>query len=265
MSEATLTADIASEPPVPAPQSLPSVSRANPAFLVAAALLGAGLAWPLLMHFEKAFPVPNLPVEMTNRLRVRNDDPIAMAAERVNRWNSVSRNSTLNFGLFGICLGTCLGLAGGLSAGWTARKLVVSIVRGAAIGGISGVLGGLLAAVVSYSLRDAFHIDTSLRAAMIHSTGWLIPGLACGIILGMSLGGRKLALLAVGGLLGGLFSALLYEPLSGILFQLERTDIPLPEGSWNKLMFLFLAAESMVMGAWIADAVPVKRVASSPT
>ena len=48
---------------------------------------------------------------------------------------------------------------------------------------------------------------------------------------------------AVGrGLAVGIIAAIVYAPLSAVIFQLERSDISIPEGGLNKLFFLSSAA-----------------------
>jgi hypothetical protein len=230
--------------------------------LIIVALVASGLAYPLVKHFEKSFPMENLTVEMTNRIRANFDDPIAWAKERQNKWEGLSRNAMLNFGIFGCCLGTCLGLFSAIADRGTLVFILRSVLYGAGLGAVSGVAGGALAAWMALTLESSKQMDIMLRSTLIHSAGWVVPGLVCGLILSLTSRERRVALLMVGGVIGGLVAGGLYEPVAGILFQLDRTDIPMPEGTGNKYLFLAMGSVLMAIGARSATVLPSVRVAS---
>ncbi|MDB5388221.1 MAG: hypothetical protein JWM11_3867 [Planctomycetaceae bacterium] len=258
MSESIPVNEFATEPR-DAPAPVPAM-QLQTWHLIITALFAAGLAWPVLMHFEGAFPMENLTVEMTNRIRANAEDPIAWAKERQNQWDAVSRNSILNLGVFGTCLGLCLSLTLALVRGGPFWSMARTWAYGTGLGMIAGIAGGYLSARTAFALGRGKEFDVTLRSSLIHASGWIVPGLACGVILGLALGRRRLVRPAFGGMIGGLLAALLYEPLAAILFQLDRSDIPLPEGAGNKLMFLGLAAVLMLVGAWSAEVLPAARV-----
>lgn len=243
-------------------QAPATVSRLRMWHLMIAALVAAGLAWPLVKHFEKSFPMANLTVEETNLLRANPDDPVAWAKERQNFWDSLSRNSMLNFGCFGCCLGLCLGLVSAFASRQSIVALLQNLLYGAGLGTVGGAGGGLAAAAMANALRNSREMDVTIRSSLIHGAGWIVPGLACGVILWVTCGERRLGLLSLGGLLGGLLAAMLYEPIAGILFQLDRTDLPMPEGTGNKYLFLAMAGVLMALGAKSATSLPAVRVAA---
>lgn len=231
--------------------------------LVLAGLIAAGLAFPFLKYFEDAFPRQNLTVEMTNRIRANADDPIAWAKDRQNYWESLSRNSMLNLGIFGLCLGSCFGLVLSLNQGGTYQRIARNWIYATAAGVVAGIAAGLLSATVAYALQNAKGIDVAIRSCAIHAAGWIVPGLTCGMLLGLISGRRPFVLLAFGGLLGGLAAALLYEAMAALVFQLDRTDLPVPEGSGNKFLFLAVAGLLILLGPWTAAVLPSKRVPAS--
>lgn len=263
--------DAAAEPVgemAPAPETSAPASRLRVWHLVVAGLLAAGLAWPFAMKFEKTFPQENLSVEMTNRIRARADDPIAWAKDRQNYWEHLYRNGVLRLGIFCICMGGCLGIATAATRYGSLLVRIRGVLTGLLLGAVAGVGSGFSAAAMAYyidkNMRDA---DVTIRSPLIHGAGWIIPALMCGVILGLTSGNRRQVvpttmLHAFGGVLGAFFATMLYEPLAGWLFQLDRTDIPFPEGTANKFLFMGLAAVLMMTSAWWAGVAPLVRRSS---
>ncbi|MSR58617.1 MAG: hypothetical protein EXS05_13350 [Planctomycetaceae bacterium] len=219
-------------------KTVPSVSKGVAALLLlCAALLAAGASWPFVDRFADAFPNPGLDEDMTNRIRADRNDAIAWAKDRELRLMSLSRNAGLNYGFFGLCLGSCLGLTASCSMAAGVGGALRGAALGALLGAISGVGGGLISGWVALQVDHPGGLDTAVRSVLMHAAGWAPIGLACGAIVALRLGHSRGPLMA-GGLLGGAFAAAIYEQSAAIVCQLDRSDVPVPEGAANKLLFL---------------------------
>jgi hypothetical protein len=227
--------------------------------LILAALVASGLAWPYMKRYERAFPMENLSVEMTNRIRAKADDPIAWAKERQNQWEAASRNAMLNLGIFGLCVGGCLGLTGSLNRRITLFHLLCSLVYGIVLGTVAGIASALVSAYIFLRVDKLPGMEVPTRSLIIHGMGLAVFGLFCGLILALTARPGRTGMLAFGGLLGGLIASLVYEPLAAICFQLVRSDIPVPEGPENKLLFLVLSSVLMLTCAWRVGSAPILR------
>jgi hypothetical protein len=215
-------------------------------FWVHASLLAVAsslLAWPVLVVVDGKFPVENLSVEMTNLIRNNRDDPVAWAQERMNRWTSLAKTASSCLAAFG---GTFVGLAifrDEASRRWSLRKLLA----GFGLGVCAGILGGLAEATLVIRLERVVS-DRLLLAAMGHAVGWAFLATALVLMLSMS---RPAPARWLTKLMEGLGSAILaslgYAVVAAVAFPMLRSDLPIPEGALNKLVFLMVA--SGVMGA----------------
>lgn len=208
---------------------------------LSAGLLGALVAWPWLIHFENRFPVENLSVEMTNRIRNNREDPIAWAQERHNRWTSLHRNTAVCLAGFGLAVGAALAMAAGV-ARRSARLVLLGAVTGAACGAVAGAAGGVLEAALLMRLEGE-NLQLAHRTVAGHAVGWSVAfaGMALGVAI--VVGRLRRAPYLIGSVIvAGMAAAALYSPLAAILFPLDRSDFPIPEGDGNKLLFAGLAA-----------------------
>lgn len=138
-----------------------------------------------------------------------------------------------SYGLLGAALGMALGLAGGL-----ASRSAGSAARAAAAGLLLGALAGALppvALVPRYfrALDQATEVSETndlARALLVHGAVWVAIGLAGGLALGLGTGGRgRPAAAALGGAVGGLVAALLYELVGAFAFPVDRTGLPVAD------------------------------------
>lgn len=154
------------------------------------------------------------------------------------------KNATLAFVVQGACLGLAMGLAGGL-----ARHSA-----GAGIG--AGVAGGILGAALAfgasaalqpvyYSNRELDRVDPGLTVPMlVHGGIWGAVGLAGGLAFGLGRGGgpSSIARTAVGGLIGGVLAACLFEATAAMAFPEAATTRPLSRTSGSRLMARMMVA-----------------------
>lgn len=219
-----------------------------------AAILAALLALPLAATFDGRFPIENLDVEMTNRIRNNRNDAIAWAKERSNRWESMYRTTVACLAGFGATLG---GVAALLGVVTTAPILVRLrwLAAGIVLGAVCAALGGYLESGLLIKI-EKLTLDPMIRTMLGHAVAWLVLGVGVAIAATLSVSNWNAKLTAVGRCSGGaLTAAVLYTPLAAILFQLQRSDLTIPEGTGNKLLFLGLAAVSMLgmLGSLLAQ------------
>lgn len=217
--------------------------------------LAALMAWPGVMALDGRFPVENLSVEMTNRIRNNRDDPVAWAQERTNRWTSLAKTSASCLAVFGGIFGGLMGGAIGARRWWSPKYALLGLVSGVG----AGLGGGVLESTLLIRLEKA-GIDPLLLTALGHAVAW--GCLATPLVAVMRWAKGR----GTGGL-GKLFrvwiaaaaAALVYALVAAIAFQMLRSDLPIPEGAGNKFLFLLLG--SWALGAAVLR--PAKTVPNS--
>ena len=230
-------------------------SSANPQSLrflttIIVSLLGALVALPAVNSLDGAFPVENLSVEMTNRIRNRSDDPIAWAKERSNRWTSLYQTTAACLAVFGASLGVILGF----TLSFTTQPILATLrstVWGGLVGCFAAAVGAMLEAGLLIKI-ETLALDVTLKTILGHAVAWsvLAAGLSL-LFIPLRRDPRGYMTMLGRGIVAGTVAALLYSPLAAIIFQLERSDMSIPEGSLNKLMFLSLSALLILYGIQI--------------
>jgi hypothetical protein len=145
------------------------------------------------------------------------------------------------YGVYGAALGLALGVAGGLAAGQrggAGTGAGVGAIAGAAVGAVAP-----LAVVPSYN-RLAGEWAGSLGPALVmHSGLWAPIGATAGLALGLGLGGRaRAARAALGGALGAVVGAGVYELLGAVAFPLAETTSARAATALPRLLALLLTA-----------------------
>jgi hypothetical protein len=220
--------------------------------------LGAGL-----LAGAAAWLVGEATVDVFRPTMVTMDTPAGrMTAASVQELTRTDmKNAALAFAMQGACLGLALGLAGGLARG--------SAWSGAAAGLAGAVLGGALALGTSAVLQPVYYqnvqldqIEQGLTVPMlVHGGIWGAAGLAGGLAFGLGLGrGRSsIARAAVGGLVGILLAAFVFEATAAMAFPKAATTRPLSLTPGSRLMAKMLA--SLLAAAGIAALIASGREA----
>ena len=145
------------------------------------------------------------------------------------------KNAIIAYTLLGVSLGLQLGLAAGL-----ARQRTASAIRA---GGIGAILGGILAAVVAAVVLPVYFREDELNPEqlthdlmlplLVHAGSWAAAGLGGGLAWGLGLGvGTRADRVRVyraglGGLLGAIVGAILYELVGGLGFPGDNSGHPI--------------------------------------
>jgi hypothetical protein len=221
-----------------------ATGRPGPARLAADRLAIWALAAGLVAG-AAAWLVGEATVEAFRPTMIAMDTPAGRmtAASAQELMRTDMKNAALAFAVQGACLGLALGLAGGLARG-SARS-------GAAAGLAGAVLGGALALGTSAALQPVYYQNVQLDQVeqgltvpmLVHGGIWGAAGLAGGLAFGLGLGrGRSsIARAAVGGLLGVLLAAFVFEATAAMAFPKAATTRPLSLTTESRLMAKMLA------------------------
>jgi hypothetical protein len=229
----------------------------GPLVLLATGLLGGVLAWQLMQPFDTYFRIPRLPEEMRNVNP--SYSPEVKARMRQNERHALLRNTALGIGLFGLCVGALLGLAEGI-ARKSAGVGMLGLLMGGIVGLAFGVGGGLAGAFTRFALQDGTELNKTFQTIATHAVIWGVVGTGMGLAATVvAREPRRMRRAACASVAAGLIAAFLYSPLAAIWFPAFRSELPIPEGYWNRLFFAALA--SGLMGLAIGRA----RTASLPT
>jgi len=166
---------------------------------------------------------------------------------------AITRNSVLAFGLLGATLGLALGMAGGLARGsWPDAS------RGALVGLSAGAVAGAAATPALVPIYFRTIIEDPLASGLtvpllVHGGIWAAVGAAGGLALGIGSGARRAHLMKIvlGGLVGGLLGAVVYEMLGAFAFPMAATTKPISETWGTRLIArLSVAILAAVGAAW---------------
>jgi len=227
----------------------PSLSR-NLWPLALAAGLGAGLLSWGCGEFTHGWFNPNI-----------KDVPASMRGNQVTLtpyWKTLTevgyrKRSALAYGTLGASLGLALGLAGGLarrSAGGAVVAGLAGILLGAGAG--AGASSGLVPRYYQMIERtsEADAASNMVPGLLLHAGVWGAVGLAAGLALGLGTGDRNRTVLAmIGGGMGALLGAFVYEFVGLLVFPFLQTGMPLASGSVPRLLAHLAVAVFTAAGA----------------
>ena len=144
--------------------------------------------------------------------------------------------ASASFAVLGASIGLVMGVAGGLLRG------MPKAAAGAGLGG--AVLGGTMIATVSMVALPRFLEDTEqleqgmLEPILMHGLLWSTAGLAGGIAFAVGLGCRPttVAQAAIGGVIGAVLGAAIYDIVGAVLWATDKTGMPLSESWYSRLL-----------------------------
>jgi len=173
------------------------------------------------------------------------------------RATAATRNAALALGLMGATVGLALGLAGGL-ARQSARAGAVAAFLGLVLGAAAGAGAALAAVPLATQVRERDPLNTSAEMAsslLVHGLPWAAVGAIGGLAFGIGLGGRAPACRGlVGGLLGAVAGAFLYEIIGALALPGSRNIEPIAATWGVRLLAQFLAVIPLAAG--VAALVP---------
>jgi hypothetical protein len=251
------------EDPGPANESSSSPGRTW-LLILAAGLLG-GLWGFAIGESGQRFIQPS--IEMPPEI-MRNGQARTKEMER-RRALCRDQIAALAYGGLGMVLGLALGVAGGL-ARRAPLAAIVAGVTGLVLGGAAGagstavLVPNFHAARLAFSEED--HNNDLALALRTHGGIWITIGAAAGLALGIGLGGwSRTARSVIGGILGAVVAAAIYEFGGAILFPLAETFRPTAYEVIPRLFAHLTVALCVAAGALLfANHMTLRRPAPQP-
>jgi hypothetical protein len=205
------------------------------------ALSGGLIAWALICVFDPVFTVPQ-ELEGASQRSAREQIVATVAAgRRVNTWNMALILTSV-----GALVGGAMAFGEGLSRRSIVRASIgpcFAAVVGAGYAVLGGWLGGLAMAGCTARLgaagAEAELPRTILVQAVIMATMGAGIGLAFGIVRGRS---GDLVMAMCGGVLAGVLAASLYPFSAACLLPRASTELLVPLGALNRLLWIGLIA-----------------------
>jgi len=163
------------------------------------------------------------------------------------------QTSALVFGVFGAAMGLALGLAGGF-AGRSSRRAGIAA-------GFGLIAGGIVGAVAPFAVLPMFHRaggpgpDDMIPPMLMHSGVWVGVGAVAGLAFGIGLGGRRRIIAPlIGGAVGAVIGAIVFEFVGAIAFPLDSTARPISTTWESRLVARLLVAGFAALGIALAAA-----------
>jgi hypothetical protein len=181
-------------------------------------------------------------------IRIANSSGGTLSVPEIQKLSVAQRaaqtfEATLTFGSLGAVLGLALGLAGGFARG-SARAASSAAIVGTIVGGAAGAAISQVLMPMFFTLTEPNSGDLIL-AIFIQSGNWSVVGAVGGAAFGLGLGDRSRVVRAViGGLLGAIAGAVVYEMAGAILFPLDKTSDPISV-TWGTRLFARLAVTTL--------------------
>jgi hypothetical protein len=218
-----------------------------------------------------AWLVGEATVEVFRPTMVTMDTPVGRmtAASSQELMRTDTKNAALAFAVQGACLGLALGLAGGLVRG-SARSGALAGLAGAALGGALALGASVVLQPVYYRNVQLDQVEQGLTVPMlVHGGIWGAAGLAGGLAFGLGLGRgpASVARAAVGGLVGVLLAAFVFEATAAMAFPKAATTRPLSLTPESRLMAKMLASLLSAAGiaAMLAGPRTMRAAGTEPT
>jgi hypothetical protein len=176
------------------------------------------------------------------------------------RASAETRNAVLALGLMGGTVGLAFGLAGGFARS-SARAGLVAAFLGLVLGAAAAAGAALAAVPLAAQIRERDPGNMSVETAsslLFHGLTWAAVGAFGGLAFGIGLGGRaRTGRGLLGGLVGAVAGALLYEIIGAIAFPGARTLDPIAATSGIRLLAQISGVLPIAAGVAALGADPV--------
>jgi hypothetical protein len=228
-------------------------SQAVRLWALAAGAVAAPVSWLLVEATLDVFKPKGSPTQF-----IRQTFMISGWQERAT---AGTQNATLALGLLGATLGLALGLTGGLAR--SARAGAWAALLGLVLGASAGA-GATLAAVPLASHirhRDPGNMSAEMASSLlVHGLPWSAVGATAGLAFGLGLGGRARPWRGVvGGLLGALAGAVLYEIIGALALPGSKIADPIAVTWGARLLAQILAVIPIAAGVAVLVSYPTDQ------
>lgn len=212
-----------------------STLSSPPLALVLAGMLVGIVGWNLV---EKYYSYGHIPDAIVEQYAADRNPENRQLMDKAWYWSGV-RNGGLLVGGFGMLLATSFILIE-VMARRTRHGVIIALAVGVGLALLLGMASGATAQAVYRLLKDR-HNDPMYKTILVHMTAWLPIALACGIGIGVLARDYAVTLRTSAGAMGGaLLAAMLYSPLAGIMYPNENSELLVPFGTGNRLLWMVL-------------------------
>jgi hypothetical protein len=189
--------------------------------------------------------------------------PFPTAEDRARIIRGVVATTAVSFIQQGAILGAFLGLVGGLARGAPRAGILASVAGGG--------LGAIAAAAAAHALLPVYYqyvgpqAESLVLPLLTHGGIWSAAGAAAGLALAIGLGGGgRWARAALGGLVGGLVAAVVYDLVGAIAFPLDKTSQPVSATITTRLLAQITAALIIALCACLGTGDAPRRTPAGP-
>lgn len=212
--------------------------RARSWSLVLVGTLAAALAWGPIQ-----FWVPTVG-EFSEEMRIKaqqayGNPPIQAEVEAAERKIQLNR-TVLAFVAFGAILSAALGVGIAFLHGRPVKALTCGLL-GALLGGAFGALAGLSTFHAAEQLKSVYALRET-RGLIVHAIAWVLIGPAVAVTAAAAVRLRGVLKALCAALLAGVAASVTYGILAALIFPTEPTGQIVPQGRWNQLFWLGIAA-----------------------
>jgi hypothetical protein len=166
-----------------------------------------------------------------------------IAANRVLR----HKNTALTVGLLGLVFCGFVGLGRGILQR-SGRTAVLMMVGGALLGLALGSLGGFAESLLEVRLDEYRQLDRMIKGMIKHAVIWGTVGVAVGVTAVLPARQFKtITGVALPTIAAGIAAALVFVPISSILFPNLAAELAVPPGLGNRILWASLPALLMAL------------------
>jgi hypothetical protein len=199
------------------------------------------LTWGIL---QVAFPVFSVPEELAN---LPTPAPPDKEAELIRALEIANRgHATLAVAILGVVVGCFLAAAESCSRGMC-RSAMWKGPLGGAIAGLFGAGAGLSGFFLVGSLKYVAGLSPLAKTITAQSATLGLLGLGIGVAIAIAYGGFRLLLnCSLGGILGGVFAAIIYPTCVAYLLPVAQTELAIPKDA--TIQSIWIAATTLLIG-----------------
>jgi hypothetical protein len=227
-------------------------------------VIAAFFAWVAVDRYYGAMPKPAMSEEYLKEAEEKwahlgDLSPHLLEEAEYKKQVFLYRNTALVLGLVGGVFGLCFGLLAGME-----RDRISAAARGAIVGALAVTATGVVAgyagsAVAEYATRNKIHPSSPAEMQRVwlremylsigsNAAQWCVIGAALGLVVALCGHRSRSVPRSVGmAVLAGALASAAYPLLAGMVFPAFAADLAIPEGFWNRLMFVALPAVAFML------------------
>ncbi|MEO2016845.1 MAG: hypothetical protein ABGZ53_21015 [Fuerstiella sp.] len=233
---------------------------------IIAGIVATGLSAAAIAHSDDYFQLPEeltSQIGISSELKARFDageisggevmgmgmseqDPELQSKINAARRKNHVNNTALSLSLIGLLVAGCLGCGAGFAR--KSRSLsIIGLLTGIVLGSGLGAVGGLASTWTEDALMGSEKVDQMVRTIAMHAAGWAVIGIAVGLSVGLPNQASRSLKFVGAAVSAGVLSAALFTIGAAVIFSGENADLPVPDGTGNRLLWTGLCAVAMAI------------------